>query len=283
MPPGPQDSSLFRMKNSNRNTVFTRFGTLSKAAALFATAATLVLSTNSVWANTTSSSQLIGHPVVTDAGERLGNVEDLAIDPTSGQVSFVVISIGSFLVENSLIAVDANALATVAGGEPMVLRTDDLEVAHRFNADNYPSAADVRAAGSSSSADNGSQDNGSQGDTSSTGSVLSTTGSATITAGNRKATYENGKLEMVNGPMRRTRASGRSENRSTRRGSVIPNFKNVDTNRDGRLSRAEIGAQLNQNSSFDDLDTDANGRIDDFEYAAYLERLASERRWVGNR
>jgi len=268
------------MKNSNLNPVFTRFGALSKATALLtATATALVLSTSSAWASTTSSSQLIGHPVVSDAGERLGAVEDLVIDPASGQVSFVVISIGSFLIENSLIAVQPDAIATVAGGQPMVLRTDDLEVAHRFNADTYPNAADVRAADNGNSAEQRSEGDNS----SSSGSVLSSSGSATITAGNRKAIYKEGKREIVNGPMRRTRTSAQSADRSKRKVSVIPNFKNLDSNRDGRLSRAEIGAQLNQKSGFAELDTDANGSIDDFEYAAYMERLANERRWVGNR
>jgi len=87
---------------------------------------------------------------------------------------------------------------------------------------------------------------------------------------------------MVNGPMRRTRSTT-SASRQKTKPRVIPNFKNLDRNRDGRLSRAEIGAQLSQKSGFADLDVDSNGSIDDFEYAAYLEQLAKQRRWVGNR
>lgn len=279
------------MKSSKSNQVNST-GLLLKVAATITFAAALLVSATSGWANTTRSSQLIGHPVVTDSGETLGNVEDLAIDPASGQVSFVVISIGSFLIENSLIAVEPDALVAAADGEPLVLRTDDLEVAHRFNADNWPSAADVRAAGDKKDNATASTADASTADTemadkeagsSAKSTPLSSSGTATITAGNRKATYENGKREMVNGPMRRASNSRETTAQPETRANVIPNFKNLDSNRDGRLSQEEIGAQLKQKSSFGDLDADANGSIDDFEYAAYLEQLAKERRWVGTR
>lgn len=246
--------------------------------ALAAVVTILLCSAGSVGATTARITELIGHPVVTDTGERLGNVEDFAIDPKSGQLSFVVISIGSFLVENSLVAVQPEALAPAASGDPVVLRTEDLEVAHRFNADNWPTSADVRAAGLSADASNGAQtSSGTNVGTATT--LLSSTGSATITSGRRKATFEAGKREMINGPMRRTQ----TKPKTTQKPRVIPNFRNLDRNRDGRLSRAEIGAELNQKSGFTDLDVDANGTIDDFEYAAYLERVARERRWAGNR
>lgn len=217
---------------------------------------------------------LLGHPVVTDGGDKLGNVEDFAINPTTGSIEFVVISIGSFLVQNSLIAVQPDALAPAASGDPLVLKADDLEVAHRFNADNWPSAADVRSAGS--------QRDASTGETASV-APLSATGKATITAGRKKATWEDGKRELVNGPIRRATPPPQKNRAASAKSRVVPNFKNLDRNRDGRLSRAEIGAELTQRSGFKDLDIDANGAIDDFEYQAYQERIARERRWVGNR
>ena len=251
----------------------------SAAIALIATLTAALLNPATAWASNIRVTELIGHPVVTDTGERLGNVEDVAIDSENGQVTFVVISIGSFLIENSLIAVQPGALKPVTNGAPIVLRTEDLEVAHRFNADNWPKAADVRAAGHSlsnpSNAGTGSANGPSFGAT----TALSAKGSATITAGQKKAKFEDGKGEIINGPMHRAKA----EINPPPAPSVIPNFKNLDRNRDGRLSRAEIGAQLSQKNGFRDLDADANGSIDDFEYAAYLERRASERRWAGNR
>ena len=117
---------------------------------------TLALLTPSVQAQGAQGiklADLIGHPVETDNGERLGNIEDFSIDPANGNLQFIVISIGSFLIENSLIAVEAKSLSKIANGDPLILRMEDLEVAHRFNADNWPDAADVRVAGNSASAD----------------------------------------------------------------------------------------------------------------------------------
>ncbi len=242
---------------------------------LFAALAATLTTALSAGASTSRITELIGHPVVTDAGKQLGKIEDLAIDPSNGQVSFVVISIGSFLIENSLIAVEPSALAPAAKGEPIVLRTEDLEVAHRFNADNWPAAADVRPATLADS----TSETGSNDDASSPSTPLTSTGSATITAGTKKATFEGGKREIINGPIRRAKTEAKPKSVA----KVIPNFKNLDRNRDGRLSRTEIGAHMNQKSGFQDLDADANGSIDDFEYAAYLERVAGERRWAGNR
>lgn len=258
----------------NERTLHTRFFSCTTVLLGLITAA--LLNPPAIWASNARISALIGHPVETDTGESLGNVEDLAFDPATGQVSFVVISIGSFLVENSLIAVQPSALAPVAKGKPIVLRTEDLEVAHRFNADNWPTRADVRPAGAGvNTATGAAAEETSQG----ARTAFTSGGSATITAGRKKATFEDGKREIINGPIRR--ATTETKPRPAPR--VIPNFKNLDRNRDGRLSRAEIGAQLNQKSGFADLDVDANGTIDDFEYAAYLQRIASERRWEGNR
>gem|GEM_PF-1683866 len=228
--------------------------------------------------------ELIGHPVETDSGDKLGNIEDFSINPKTGSLEFVVISVGSFLVENSLIAVEPNALSQIENGDPITLRMEDLEVAHRFNADNWPDSADVRSPAKTDSEGSDSAD----GSSSEGSTALSSTGTATITAGSRKATYENGKRELVNGPMRRTseRSNTKPRTAAASRGDrVVPNFKNLDSNKDGRLSRAEIGAQLDQRSGFKDLDVDANGTIDDFEYEAYRQQEANQiqRRWVGNR
>ena len=244
---------------------------------------TLALLTPSVQAQGIKLADLIGHPVETDNGERLGNIEDFSIDPANGNLQFIVISIGSFLIENSLIAVEAKSLSKIANGDPLILRMEDLEVAHRFNADNWPDAADVRVAGNSASAD--SADNNSASNGADTTAPLSATGTATITAGSKKATYEDGKRELVNGPIRRSASAAKPvvAKRQATVQRVVPNFKNLDRNRDGRLSRAEIGAELTQRSGFRDLDIDANGTIDDFEYEAYQEGLARQRRWVGNR
>lgn len=246
---------------------------------------TLALLTSGAQAQGLKLAELIGHPVETDNGDRLGNIEDFSIDPANGKLQFVVISIGSFLIENSLIAVEAKSLSKIANGDPLILRMEDLEVAHRFNADNWPDAADVRVAGNSASSETSSASNSANKNAADTTAPLSATGTATIIAGSKKATYEDGKRELVNGPIRRSASAAEPvvAKRQATVQRVVPNFKNLDRNRDGRLSRAEIGAELTQRSGFKDLDIDANGTIDDFEYEAYREGLARQRRWVGNR
>jgi len=234
-----------------------------------------------VSANGLKLTDLIGHPVETDGGDPLGSIEDFSIDTKTGSLQFVVISIGSFLIENSLIAVEPGALTRIANGDPVVLRMEDLEVAHRFNADNWPDRADVRSV---ALADGESSAQGTTGNSGNDSTALSATGSATITAGSKKAIYQNGKRELVNGPIRRaSQTSTRTPATTPRVDRVVPNFKNLDRNNDGRLSRAEIGAELTQRSGFGALDSDANGAIDDFEYQAYREQQANQRRWTSNR
>jgi len=159
---------------------------------------------------------------------------------------------------------------------------EDLEVAHRFNADSWPDSADVRSVTHSQASENG-ESGGSSGGESTT---LSTTGTATITSGSKKATYKNGKRELVNGPIRGASLASNPPPKRTparRVDRVVPNFKNLDSNKDGRLSRSEIGVQLNKRSGFGELDADANGAIDDFEYEAYRQRQATQirRSWGG--
>ncbi len=270
------------LRGASASTLNTVPNSLLKRSSLLAITLVTALVAIPASASSVKITDLIGHPVETDGGDKLGNIEDFSIDPKTGSLEFVVISIGSFLVENSLIAVEPRALSQVANGDPVILRMEDLEVAHRFNADNWPDSADVRSASESDSEGNDTED----GSSSESSTALSTSGTATITAGSKKATYENGKRELVNGPMRRaSRTSSAKPATAPRTDRVVPNFKNLDRNKDGRLSRSEIGAELNQRSGFKDLDADANGAIDDFEYEAYQQREASRihRRWVGNR
>src|SRR5690606_13294597 len=56
------------------------------------------------------ASELKGRIVETRDGEELGRVQDFAIDLASGRIGYVVVSVGSFLIEDSLIAVAPDAL-----------------------------------------------------------------------------------------------------------------------------------------------------------------------------
>jgi Ca2+-binding EF-hand superfamily protein len=47
-----------------------------------------------------------------------------------------------------------------------------------------------------------------------------------------------------------------------------PEFKRLDTNNDGYLSKTELGAQVGANEHFSDIDTDKDGRISYAEWQA---------------
>src|SRR4051794_180293 len=52
----------------------------------------------------------LGHVVMTRDGKELGTVRDFGIDEHTGRIVYVVVSVGSFLIENNLIAVAPDAL-----------------------------------------------------------------------------------------------------------------------------------------------------------------------------
>ena len=66
-------------------------------------------------ADVSKASDWVGRAVITAEGQPLGRVEDLAIDIEAAQIKYVVVSVGSFLIEDSLIAVHPDALAPALG------------------------------------------------------------------------------------------------------------------------------------------------------------------------
>ena len=89
----------------------------------------------------------LGHSVITRDGKELGTVRDFAIEQQSGRVVYLVVSVGSFLIENNLIAVAPDALVPAGTDDGTFLLLADpngLKDATRFASDGqWPKKADV--------------------------------------------------------------------------------------------------------------------------------------------
>lgn len=94
---------------------------------------------------TQKASDLIGKPVENPRGERLGDVQDLAIDGERGRVAYAVLSFGGFLgVGEKWFAIPTEALTLSADGKHLVLAidTDRLKKASGFDKDRWPRLGD---------------------------------------------------------------------------------------------------------------------------------------------
>ena len=92
------------------------------------------------------ASDWLGHAVTTRDGKELGTVRDFAIDE-HGKVIYLVVSVGSFLIENNLIAVAPDALAPSRANDnvlELAADPDALVKAQRFASDSrWPTKPDV--------------------------------------------------------------------------------------------------------------------------------------------
>ncbi len=91
------------------------------------------------------SSDILGCKVENAAGEHLGKVEDLVVDPLQGRVAYAILSFGGFLgIGNKLFAVPLPALAYRAADKIFVLHVDKetLKRAPGFDKDQWPNLSD---------------------------------------------------------------------------------------------------------------------------------------------
>jgi len=222
--------------------------------------------------------ELIGTPVETPEGEDLGQVRDFAIDLDSGRIAYVVVSVGSFLIEDSLIAVDPGALQRAAGdADRLVIHADaaTLRAAGRFSSDDWPLTAGVTG---TSPEPTGQPDGGTA-----TGQDGPTDrGRATISDGRKTATLSAGerRIQLIEpeDPEAAADQAGDAESAdkaaqtsdaeadgAPRRGPDT-RFGRLDRDGDGFLNRAEIAHELSRDDRFADIDRDGDGVIDAAEF-----------------
>ena len=94
------------------------------------------------WEQSHRASKLIGTDVMNAKGAKVGTVKDLVLDdPTSGQVTRVVVSVGGVGgLGDKLFAVPFNALQRDQAKNTFVLNTDS-DLAHAFNDNNWQALA----------------------------------------------------------------------------------------------------------------------------------------------
>lgn len=95
--------------------------------------------------NLLSSSSMMGTNVVNRTGDNLGDIKDIMIDPSSGNVAYVVVSFGGFLgIGDKYFAIPMEAFQIDRENENFVLDVDKakMENAPGFDKDNWPTSAD---------------------------------------------------------------------------------------------------------------------------------------------
>jgi sporulation protein YlmC with PRC-barrel domain len=92
-----------------------------------------------------SATTMIGNHVTNPAGERLGKIEEIMLDRSTGHIAYAVLSFGGFLgMGNKLFAVPWSALELNTRDHTFSLDVDKerLENAPGFDKDNWPRSPD---------------------------------------------------------------------------------------------------------------------------------------------
>ena len=222
-------------------------------------------------AEPTPAKQWEGKVVVMANGELLGRVEDLAVDFERKAISYVVVSVGSFLIDENLIAVDPEALRLSEDEFYLVLHTDNLDGARRFGEDSWPAEADVLPSGYiSRSRDAQAPDDESP-------RVNLPDSIATISDGQRKATIRPGETSATieADPSYQPPPVTRVQPKQWRGEAPLMasgEFERLDEDGDGYLTRREIGSRMRPDQKFSDYDYDGNDGIDVFEFQVMIQR-----------
>ena len=222
---------------------------------------------------TTPAKQWEGKVVVMANGELLGRVEDLAVNFEEKTINYVVVSVGSFLIDQNLIAVDPDALHQSDDGFYLVLHSDNVDGAQRFGQEDWPASADVLPSAYL-------QQNEQAGVTDSTDSSEPNERQnqiATISDGQRKATIRSGDISATieADPSYQPPAPARVQQKNWRGGAPLlanGEFERLDEDGDGYLTRQEISSRLSNDQDFAEFDYDGNEGIDVFEFQVMIQR-----------
>jgi sporulation protein YlmC with PRC-barrel domain len=221
------------------------------------------------------ASDLLGRSVETRDGEPLGRVHDFALDVDGGRIHFVVISVGSFLIDDSFIAVEPAALRDSADPDRMLVlerNADELRSVPRFADTDWPDSADVVAATEApADAENPAAEAGGRG----TATISSERKRATLAGGERRIEVTEPEPAPT-APDETGKTSGTGEQAGTAPGVPDGPFARLDANGDGVLDRSEIAHEMRRGDRYAEIDTDADGTIDPEEFAALLARRESD-------
>jgi PRC-barrel domain protein/EF hand domain-containing protein len=218
----------------------------------------------------------LGHSVITRDGKELGTVRDLAIDEQSGRVVYLVVSVGSFLIENNLIAVAPDALVPAGTDDGTFLLLADpagLKDAKRFASDaQWPKKADVIRSESPTTVARTEAPE----PATAAAPAAATTGTATIESRSKTAKLSASERVITETPMPAAPAKPATATKPTTpttasRPPPLTQFDHLDKDGDGVLNRSEFAQVISPKDSYSKIDTNANGVIEPQEFDAYQE------------
>jgi sporulation protein YlmC with PRC-barrel domain len=221
------------------------------------------------------ASDWLGHAVTTRDGKELGTVRDFAIDEHTGKVVYIVVSVGSFLIESNLIAVAPDALVPSRTADGVLLLEADpkaLREAKRFASDSHwPAAADVvhgegGPATASTEPETSEAPSPAAAAPTGTATIESHSKTAHLSANERVITETPAPAAPPSSTPKQTGAPAQS---SASRLPPITAFDKLDKDGDGVLNRSEFAHVISPKDSYSKIDANANGVIDSDEFDAY--------------
>jgi sporulation protein YlmC with PRC-barrel domain len=224
----------------------------------------------------------LGHAVKTRDGKELGTVRDLGVDARTGRVVFVVVSVGSFLIENNLIAVAPDALSRSDVDENVFLIDSDpvmLRDAKRFaSSARWPTAPDVLRS-----------ENVAKSPPPAPTEVLAPAaptapppeGTATIESKSKTAHLSANERYIKDNapppapppasppPPKQAAPTAPGASATSTRPEPITKFDRLDKDGDGVLNRSEFAPVITRKDSYSKIDTNADGVIERDEFDGY--------------
>ena len=216
----------------------------------------LALFVTTTAAEVTRASRFVDRVVLTSDGELLGRVEDFALESDTLDVAYVVVSVGSYLIDNNLIAVRPDVLSESDTGEYLVIDTEALVDAPRFDSDSWPEEAQISLPVVTAPTE---EEGG-----------LRKPGVAEIVASDRRVTIDASGEQSVTEFKQPAVNDIAIQGKNFSQGMIDsdrsdPAFRKFDINGDGYLSRREIAPYFKPGLRFSDYDSDGNGGLDPFE------------------
>jgi sporulation protein YlmC with PRC-barrel domain len=224
------------------------------------------------------ASDWLGHAVTTRDGKELGTVRDLGIDEHTGKIVYIVVSVGSFLIENNLIAVAPDALVRSHSEDGVLLLEADpkaLREAKRFASDSHwPAVADVvhgDAPPSTTPAEpeTGAPTSAAAPPPTGTATIESRSKTAHLSASERVITETPAPAAAPHVPASPPAGAPAQSSASGSRPPPITVFDKLDKDGDGVLNRSEFAHVISPKDSYSKIDANANGVIDPDEFDLY--------------